>query len=538
MAFTYNDPVIFMEYAIDVADACRERGIHPVAVTAGYICDEPRAELYRHMDAANIDLKAFTEEFYKRVAVGQLQPVLDTLRYLRHETDVWFEITNLLIPGHNDTDAELDAMSAWIAEHLGVDVPLHFTAFHPDFKMLDVPPTPAATLTRARTIARRNGLRFVYTGNVHDRTGSSTYCPGCERLVVERDWYQLGAYHLTGDGRCRFCATPVPGPLRRATEWVGCPPPAGVAGHRVTPAADADTPGDRRAAVADTSGAVNRRTRPAAVAGDFYPDDPGGLAGMVSSLIDGVGAASTRQLPPTKAIIAPHAGYQYSGPVAASAYATLAPARGAVRRVVLAGPAHFVPLDGVAVPGADSFATPLGPVTVDDHARRQALDLHGVAVDDRAHAGEHSVEVQLPFLTAVLGEVTVLPLLVGRPGASVLADVLDVLWDGSETRFVISTDLSHYHDADTAASLDGATAEAICRGEAPAPDAACGAAAVAGLLLAAHRRHLDVRLLDLRTSADTAGDPERVVGYGAFALTEPPAGGTGGTSGTEPGPGS
>jgi pyruvate formate lyase activating enzyme len=211
VAFTYNDPVIFMEYAIDVADACRERGLHAVAVTAGYMCDEPRVEFYRHMDAANVDLKAFTEEFYKHVAVGHLQPVLDTLEYLRHETGVWFEITNLVIPGHNDSDAEFEAMSTWIVEHLGPDVPLHFTAFHPDFKMLDVPHTPAATLTRARDVARRHGIRHVYTGNVHDTDGSSTCCPGCGRQVVERDWYVLGGYHLDGAGRCQFCGTQVPG---------------------------------------------------------------------------------------------------------------------------------------------------------------------------------------------------------------------------------------------------------------------------------------------------------------------------------------
>jgi pyruvate formate lyase activating enzyme len=211
VAFTYNDPVIFMEYAIDVADACRERGLHPVAVTAGYICDEPRVEFYRHIDAANVDLKAFTEEFYKHVTVGHLQPVLDTLEYLRHETDVWFEITNLVIPGHNDSDGEFDEMSAWIAEHLGPDVPLHFTAFHPDFKMLDTPHTPPATLTRARDMALRNGLHYVYTGNVHDADGSSTYCPGCRRLVVERDWYVLGAYRLTDDGHCQHCGTAIPG---------------------------------------------------------------------------------------------------------------------------------------------------------------------------------------------------------------------------------------------------------------------------------------------------------------------------------------
>ncbi len=211
VAFTYNDPVIFMEYAMDVADACRARCIAPVAVTAGYICPGPRVEFYQHMDAANVDLKAFTEDFYKHITVAHLQPVLETLEYLRHETSVWFEITNLLIPGHNDGDRELDELSAWVAERLGPDVPLHFTAFHPDFKMLDVPHTPAATLTRARDIAVRNGLQYVYTGNVHDRAGSSTYCPGCGDRVIERDWYVLGEWRLDAQGRCLRCGTQLPG---------------------------------------------------------------------------------------------------------------------------------------------------------------------------------------------------------------------------------------------------------------------------------------------------------------------------------------
>jgi pyruvate formate lyase activating enzyme len=211
VAFTYNDPVIFMEYANDVADACRDVGVKAVAVTAGYICDEPRVEFYRHMDAANVDLKAFTEDFYKHVCVGHLQPVLDTLHYLKHETDVWFEITNLLIPGRNDSDEEIDQMTAWIVEHLGPDVPVHFTAFHRDFKMMDLSPTPPATLSRARRIAVANGVRHAYTGNVHDVDGGSTYCHGCGLAVIERDWYELGAYRLTHDGRCRQCGTPCPG---------------------------------------------------------------------------------------------------------------------------------------------------------------------------------------------------------------------------------------------------------------------------------------------------------------------------------------
>ena len=205
VAFTYNDPVIFHEYAIDVADACREVGVRTVAVTAGYMCAEPRAEFYRHMDAANVDLKAFTERFYNRICSGHLEPVLETLVYLKHETDVWFEITNLLIPGENDGEAEIDALSQWVVEHLGPDVPLHFTAFHPDWKMTDKPNTPPATVKRARRIAAGNGGRYAYTGNVHDVAGGSTYCHGCGELLIGRDWYELGAWGLTGDGGCRAC---------------------------------------------------------------------------------------------------------------------------------------------------------------------------------------------------------------------------------------------------------------------------------------------------------------------------------------------
>jgi Pyruvate-formate lyase-activating enzyme len=211
VAYTYNDPVIFLEYAIDVAQACHERGIRSVAVTAGYVCPEPRAELFRHMDAANIDLKSFSEDFYYRICGAHLQPVLETLEYVKHETKVWLEITTLLIPDANDSDEEIDALTRWIAGHLGSDVPLHFTAFHPDWKMRDRPPTPPQTLTRARRIALGNGLRFVYTGNVHDREGGSTFCPGCGTRVIERDWYELGEWKLDARGRCLACGTQIPG---------------------------------------------------------------------------------------------------------------------------------------------------------------------------------------------------------------------------------------------------------------------------------------------------------------------------------------
>lgn len=207
VAYTYNDPVIFLEYAVDVAKACRAVGVKSVAVTAGYITEAPRREFFAHMDAVNVDLKAFTDDFYYKICGGHLQPVLDTLLYIRHETDVWLELTTLLIPGHNDSDEEVDEMTRWVVENLGSDVPMHFTAFHPDWKMMDVPNTPAATLNRARDIALRNGVRYAYTGNVHDKAGGSTYCHECGSLLIGRDWYVLSDWHLTADGRCEHCGT-------------------------------------------------------------------------------------------------------------------------------------------------------------------------------------------------------------------------------------------------------------------------------------------------------------------------------------------
>ena len=211
VAYTYNDPVIFAEYAMEVADACRAKGLKNVAVTAGYMHAGARREFYAGMDAANVDLKGFTDDFYFRLCGGHLAPVLETLEYLVKETGVWTEITTLLIPGRNDSDAEIGAECAWIARHLGLDVPLHFSAFHPDWKMLDVPETPAATLTRAREIALRAGLRYVYTGNVHDEEGGSTYCPACGKAVIVRDWYDIRGYHLSDEGACASCGAKLAG---------------------------------------------------------------------------------------------------------------------------------------------------------------------------------------------------------------------------------------------------------------------------------------------------------------------------------------
>jgi pyruvate formate lyase activating enzyme len=211
VAFTYNDPVIFAEYAMDVADACHALGVQTVAVTAGYMHDQPRRDFYAKMDAANVDLKAFTDDFYFKLTGSHLQPVLDTLLYLRHETSVWFEITTLLIPGHNDSDEEIGALSRWVLQELGPDVPLHFSAFHPDHKMPDVPATPAATLIRARNIALRTGLHYVYTGNVHHAEGDTTSCPDCGSTLIERDWYQIKRYRLTASGHCPDCGSAVAG---------------------------------------------------------------------------------------------------------------------------------------------------------------------------------------------------------------------------------------------------------------------------------------------------------------------------------------
>jgi pyruvate formate lyase activating enzyme len=221
VAFTYNDPVIFAEYALDTAAACRKLGIKTVAITAGYLHPTPMAEFYAGMDAANVDLKSFTNDFYVKYCAGQLQPVLDNLIYLKRETSVWFEITTLLIPSLNDSDAEIRAMVEWIVRELGPDVPLHFTAFHPDWKLNNLPPTPTNTLQRARKIALDAGLHYVYTGNVHDPTGGTTFCPNCKASLIERNWYEIPAYHLDDTGHCPHCGTAIAGRFDHFTRPFG-----------------------------------------------------------------------------------------------------------------------------------------------------------------------------------------------------------------------------------------------------------------------------------------------------------------------------
>ena len=211
VAFTYNDPVIFMEYAIDVAKECKKLDIKTVAVTAGYISEEPRKEFFQYIDAANIDLKAFTEDFYFHLTGGHLQPVLDTIEYVKHHTNTWMELTTLLIPGENDSDDEVVKLAEWVRDHVGLDVPLHFSAFHPDWKMVDKPPTPPSTLLRAREIALEKGLHYVYVGNVHNEAADSTYCRHCHKKLIGRDWYVLSDWNITEDGKCRYCETPCAG---------------------------------------------------------------------------------------------------------------------------------------------------------------------------------------------------------------------------------------------------------------------------------------------------------------------------------------
>jgi hypothetical protein len=265
---------------------------------------------------------------------------------------------------------------------------------------------------------------------------------------------------------------------------------------------------------------MRSKVRRAAVAGTFYPNDPTEL----EHLVDRELAAAAADETPPKALIVPHAGYAYSGAVAASGYVRLRSISSVVRTVVLLGPAHREPVRSMAVPSVDAFATPLGPVAIDSQARDLALTLDTVDVDDRAHRSEHSLEVHLPFLQRSLGsDFAVLPIVVGAATPAAVAELLELLWGGAETVIVVSTDLSHYHDYETAQVRDRATAAAIVdrRHEAVGPRDACGAYPLSGLLETARRRDLNVRLVDLRNSGDTAGPDDRVVGYGTFVIEEP-----------------
>jgi pyruvate formate lyase activating enzyme len=211
VACTYNDPTIFAEYACDVADACHALGLLTVAVTAGYIEPGPRAELYGRFDALNVDLKAFSEDFYHRLSSARLEPVKESLVYIAREQRAWLELTTLLIPGYNDSDAELRALAEWVRDALGAEVPLHFSAFHPDYRLRDVPPTPLSTLRRARRLAQETGLAHVYLGNVRDAEGSLTTCASCGRVLIERQGFAIEALRLDARGACLACGSVLAG---------------------------------------------------------------------------------------------------------------------------------------------------------------------------------------------------------------------------------------------------------------------------------------------------------------------------------------
>ncbi len=392
------------------------------------------------MDAVNIDLKGFTDEFYHRVCGADLAAVLETIEYVATRTDTWLELTTLVIPGHNDSEPELDAMTRWVVEHCGPDVPMHFSAFHPDWKMRDVPATPPATLTRARAIAMANGVRYAYTGNVHDREGDTTSCPGCHRTVIERDWYDIRAYRLDDDGRCSGCGTPARGGVRRPGREVGSQAPAGAhrRGHRVALMLSLDRAvvgtcvaraGSRPAGGRRLGRSAREVLGPGRGAARWHPRASSGrdvLPGQADRLAEGVDryVAEARQEMAARAagtsargveaprataegrlvaVVVPHAGHVYSGPTAAFAYAAIDPS--AVDRVVLLGPAHYVPVDGIGLSTATAWRTPLGDVELDgDLAADLQSRIETVVPADSAHAPEHSLEVQLPFLQRVLAE--------------------------------------------------------------------------------------------------------------------------------------
>ncbi len=525
VAFTYNDPVIFMEYAIDIAQACRELDIKTVAVTAGYMNDAPRAEFFKYMDAANVDLKAFTEDFYWRQTKGALKPVLDTLTYLKEHTNVWFEVTTLLIPDENDSSKELRAQCEWMMKNLGPDVPLHFSAFHPDYRMRDKSRTPPETLKRARGIAREIGLRHVYTGNIHDEEGGTTYCHSCAETLIVRDWHLIKHWALSDDGKCKKCDTALAGVFDGPPGKWGrkrTPIRIGPAGAMVAQPVSPRTMAAKNATKEELSRSyqpmknTNYSIKQPQVAGKFYPSDAGTLANTVDQLLQ---SAPSPQMQP-KAIIAPHAGYQYSGKIAARAFNSLGNRKSDIRRVVLFGPPHRKAVKGIAVPSYQIFATPLGPVSVDRGAIEKLKVLPFVAEDDSPFENEHGLEVHLPFLQRVFENVEIVPALVGGISPGQAAQALRTVWGGDETLILISSDLSHFHDYDKASKTDNAAAAAIetLRSGQLGEDQACGRHAVRGLLLESIHHNLRATTIDLCNSGDTAGNKDRVVGYGAFVF--------------------
>ena len=456
--------------------------------------------------ACKIDLKGFDDQRYRTLG-GVLAKVTQGIRRV-HERGLWLEVVTLLVPGFNDGEAELRALTRFLAS-VSPDIPWHVTAFHPDYQMTGPPATTARQLVRAAEIGRERACIL----------SMPAICPAGSGPGKTRFARTAGKRSLPAPGiACRTIKLPAPANARNAGAQFPASgrPAAARMSARPRPAGRG---GCRFESLMNRSANEFAQVRPPAVAGEFYPRPPDELRRLVADFL--------RQVPPgdapaPKAIIVPHAGYVFSGPVAASAYARLAPARAAIQRVVLVGPSHYLPFVGLAAAGAEAFTTPLGLVPVDTEAVRQACRLRQVSVLDEAHAREHSLEVQLPFLQTVLDDFKIVPLLTGDVTDAQVAEVITALWGGPETCFVISSDLSHYCSYAVARELDLATSRAIehLRPGRVAETQACGHIAICGLLRAALQHHLHARTVDLRNSGDTAGPRHEVVGYGAFVFEE------------------
>ena len=529
VAFTYNDPVIFAEYAIDVANACRELGIHSVAVTAGYITEEARSEFFNSMDATNVDLKAFTKQFYRNLCGSDIEPVKETLKYLVHETNIWVELTNLIIPGENDNEKELRELSKWIRDELTPTVPIHFTAYHPAYKLSN-PRTPTQTLLNAQKIALEEGLEFVYTGNVHNKSGESTYCPNCGNLLIGRNRYELSEWSFAKEspGVCPKCEREIPGHFNSSP---------GTWGQKRVPIDIANFTSSfnnndlKRNKEDNLNGYINnldkknceivkRAIREPAVAGSFYSENTKSLFETLSNLFSASLPKAEAGNP--KALIVPHAGYMYSGQIAANAFSNWINEKDLIENVVIIGPSHRVLFDGIAIPKMNIFKTPLGEVSLKNSFIEQLKNLPQVIIDDEPHRQEHSIEVQIPFLQKILGNFKILPLAVGRTSGEKVAEIIELLWGQENTRFVISSDLSHYKEYNTAQKIDEHTAKAIERMDYASINShqACGCIPIAGMLIVAQKKDLNIKRISLLNSGDICKNKKNVVGYGAWSLAE------------------
>jgi pyruvate formate lyase activating enzyme len=513
---SYNEPLITAEWAVAVFQQAKSAGFACAFVSNGNATAEALDFLRPWLVAYKVDLKGFDDKRYRTLG-GTLEHVTEGIRMV-HKRGLWLEVVTLVVPGFNDSEGELRDIARFLAS-VSRDIPWHVTAFHPDYRMTDSSATPAPQLIRAAEIGAEEGLHFVYAGNLPGRVGQweNTVCPQCCETLITRLGYCVHDYRITVEGKCPKCQTPIPGiwSAEDDVEMNLCGP---TSDSLSTEGRGACNSVERNVVDASLKNQPSN-VRRAAVAGRFYPGEPGELRRTIESFLAQVGPVDA---PTPKAIIAPHAGYSFCGPVAASAYARFASARNLIKRMVLIGPSHFVLFEGLAASSAEAFATPLGIVPVDVEAVRRIRSLPQITILDEAHAREHSLEVHLPFLQMVLNEFSIVPLVVGEATDEQVAGVIDALWNGPSTRFVISSDLSHYHDYVSAQKLDSFTSRAI---EQLQPDEireehACGRIPIRGWLRAARQHGLFARTIDLRNSGDAMGPRREVVGYGAFVFED------------------